>query len=125
MRAGATFQLPRHLEQHLWLVVSDPDADPEHVVMVSVTTVRPGSDLSCVLEPGDHRFIRHRSCIYYAEAKQTTLGNLMRLESEGLLVRHDPMSEPLLRRIRDNCRETTPIALRQILIDQKLIDDED
>ena len=64
MEVGDTF----HGGGHLWIAVAKakPSGD---IVAFNITTYRPGtlgSDGSCVLENGEHPFIKHKSEVYYA-----------------------------------------------------------
>jgi hypothetical protein len=43
MKAGDTFRIPAlgtSLDSHLWVVISDPSVDPQHVLIVNFTTRR-------------------------------------------------------------------------------------
>jgi hypothetical protein len=61
--AGRTLLLREtpHAKPHLWLVLTNPDGNPEEIVAVMVRTHRAYTDATVVLEPGDHPFIHHRS----------------------------------------------------------------
>ena len=71
MRAGDTyliaFDSTRNIP-HLWILVTDPDASRE-LVIVSVTTLRHGVEQTVTLTPGDHPFIQHQSTVYFADAR--------------------------------------------------------
>ena len=75
MRCGDTFLMPAPgigPTPHLWVVITDPDDDDGRCVIVSVTTLRHGVDQTVFLSPGDHPFIRHRSVIYYIDARMVS-----------------------------------------------------
>lgn len=55
MEIGDTFLLEdRTIDPHLWIVISDPVSDPDHVVIVNLTSHDdPAKDASCLLKGGD------------------------------------------------------------------------
>jgi len=70
---GLTFLDPGE-QPHLWIVLTDGmDYESltykrkEYALVVNVTTSR--FDKSCVLNAGDHPFIKHDSYVYYAKAE--------------------------------------------------------
>jgi hypothetical protein len=66
MKAGDTLLIDdpgTTLDSHLWIVISDPDVDPEHVVIVNLTSYRADKDQACVLDKGDHPYLSHRTCV--------------------------------------------------------------
>lgn len=69
MKAGDTFhaQAPSSTKQHLYIVLTDPDANGK-VVVANVTSQADGKDQSCVLQPNDHPFVTKESVINYADA---------------------------------------------------------
>ncbi len=66
MNAGDTFLVDEpatSYDSHLWMVVSAPERDRDRVVILNLTSWRADKDQACVLEPGDHPYVRHRSCV--------------------------------------------------------------
>jgi len=103
MDAGDTFYIPNPgttLDSHLWIVVSDPNAFPEQVVIVNMTSHRDDKDQACILEVGDHSFIKHKSCIEYSRAKVLPVRHLAALVDKGI-TQGDKCSAELLQKIRD------------------------
>jgi hypothetical protein len=81
--AGATFLKPSGDKQHLFVVANNPaifDGYGPHpcVVVLSVTTLRniPTDDEACILNEGDHPFIKHRSYVAYRHAEVMALPHL-------------------------------------------------
>lgn len=98
-RPGETIYIkqPPH-PSHLWIILTPPQGNPPHYIIVNVTTARKDSDVTCVLTPHDHPFIQHRSCIYYAKAiiaQETNLEAAARTWGQGV-----PCTAQLLRRIQ-------------------------
>lgn len=71
MKEGDAFLgAPPGRTKHLWVVITEPD-ESGCVVLVNVTTATESKqrlDRSCVLDVGDHPFIKHQSLINYQDA---------------------------------------------------------
>ena len=123
MNGGDTFR--RSVGSHLWVVISDPRRDPQRVVIVNMTTVRHNSDRSCLIQAGEHGFVRHETCIMYAFAKTVADVDLERQLAAGQIQLLAPVSSILLRRIRDGAviSDFTPLGIVQVLVDQGIVSD--
>lgn len=123
MDAGSTFLLTQ-VDNHLWVVLSDPRRDPKNVLLVSLTTLTRLKESVCILAPGEHDWVRHQTCVSYEHAKVVPLDVLYKLKDKGLLVLQAPLSPALLQRVRSGAAVSMRITLdnRQILVNQGLID---
>lgn len=127
MRAGDTFLVDEpgtSYDSHLWIIVNDPSKSPELIVMVNMTTHRDDKDQACVLDVGDHPYIKRRTCINFSQAKMVLMENLDALIQSGKLVSHQPCSELLLKRIRDaipNSRMAMDVF--KVLVEQGIASD--
>ncbi len=67
---GDSFVLPKpgRETEHLWVLITQPNPQTHEAIMVNVTSLRPHSDTTTVLNPGDHPFVRKPSVIFYADA---------------------------------------------------------
>jgi hypothetical protein len=105
LKCGDTFLLPKSSNdtEHLWIVITEPDANGESVC-VNITTRRSYSETTVVLQPGNHPFIAHESVIFYADARIIKLKNVeMALNAavkKFACVSKDPCGADLLRRIQ-------------------------
>lgn len=127
MNAGDTFKIPRpgtSLDSHLWVVISDPAADEENVLIVNFTTSRADSDKACILQAGEHPFVQHETCVNYGGAKVVSKADIELLIEKGLMATHASVSAALLKRIRDGAANSTRMSLdhADILSNQGLID---
>ena len=127
IKAGDSFRVPEpgtSLDSHLWVVISDPAADSERVLIVNFTTRRKDSDPACILQAGEHPFVRHETCVNYAGAKVVSEAQIRTLVQKGLLSSHAALSAALLERIRDGAAASERMSLRHadILIEQGLIE---
>jgi hypothetical protein len=86
--------------RHLWVVVSDPEQDPDEVVIVSIAEAHPKKDTACILQPGEHPFRYKESCVAYDLANLTSTADLVRARDDGDLEPMEPMDPAVLDRIR-------------------------
>ena len=78
MKAGDTFTLKdKSVDSHLWVIVSDPAVDEERMLFVSMTSYDVTKEKVCLLDVGDHPFIKHKTCIAYDFAKVAPLKALI------------------------------------------------
>ena len=69
----AVFFTHRHLEHHLWIIVSDPRRDPLHVVIANLTTYNIlTTESACLLYPGDYPFIKHATAVHFDKCCMTS-----------------------------------------------------
>jgi hypothetical protein len=123
VKAGDTYLVALVADEHLWMIISDPALDPDRVLMVNFSTWKPYHDQACVVDRGDHPFLKHRTCVNYPEARVTTVAALEHLVTARQLFPQPPLSEDLLRRVRESARGSRiRLAQLQILIDQGLVD---
>jgi hypothetical protein len=127
MRAGDTFYLQdEEPKKHLWVIVSDPEADPLSVVFVSFTTRREKSDTTCVVRREEHPDLtEEESCIHYRFPRCEPLAKLTSMQPWSLRPK-TPVSAELLERIRVGMAESdfTPLMFIRIMSQQGLIDRE-
>ncbi len=104
MCAGDTFLMAvagRSAKLHLWFVLTDPDPETDEVVIVSLTTLRPGKDQTVILRRGDHPFISHESVVAYSDARRVTIAELRHAMRTGLITPHQVCSHGILKHIQD------------------------
>jgi hypothetical protein len=107
--------------KHLFVLLTDPieapGFDEKQVLLVNITSVPNGCsyDSTCILKPGEHRFIKHESYVYYAKARIEAANALLRGVKSGRLTPHDIMDQAVVKRICDGLPQsphTTPKILR-------------
>lgn len=90
---------------HLHVICNDPVYYPVNdcycVLVVNISSIKDGvpHDPSCVLNSGDHRFIKHPSYVVYAEAIIWRVDNMVRKQRSGEISVHDDMPEATFNRI--------------------------
>jgi hypothetical protein len=125
VKAGDTFLLKdKAVDGHLWVVISDPEVDEDHVLFVSMTSYDITKEKVCLLDVGDHPFIKHKTCIAYEFAKAAPLKSLVALRDQGHLAMSQPVSDDLLELIRQGVSLSRRINVEHVnlMIDQGLLD---
>jgi hypothetical protein len=122
VKGGDTF-IPAHLDKHLWIILSDPSLDSENVVIVNFTTHTIDEEQHCVVNKGDHPFVKHKTAVRYRDAKSVTVSQLKKLVQSALIKPNSPLSPTLLKRVRNGAGQSDflPEGCRQILEAQELI----
>ncbi|MCH8344952.1 MAG: hypothetical protein IH983_13330 [Planctomycetes bacterium] len=95
LKGGETFLIPEpgsSLDSHLWIVLSEPSIDPENVLIVNLTTWAEYKDQACLLQPGDHPFVKQRTCVNYADAKVVTAHQLETFLDRGQIEHQTPLT---------------------------------
>ncbi len=88
---------------HLYIIISIVDTK---ALLVNVTTKKASSDVSCVLQVGDHDFITHESVINYGEARIAETDNLKEAISKKEIKPKKPITDDLLIRILKGARNS-------------------
>jgi len=103
MVEGNIFLFPGSGDDHMWTIISDPSADPNHVVVVKFHSFNdyPEQEKACVIYAGEHRYLTHATYVDYACAYLTTDSHLESLKKSGRLkMRNRDLGSGLLAKIR-------------------------
>jgi hypothetical protein len=127
---GSTFvnKQCRNLLPHLWVIVSDPTQDKNKIVIVNVSTWRDKAvifnDPSCIIENGEHSFIKQKSYIVYKEALIVAESALQDGFKGGVLTSWEDCSTQLLEKILTGATVTQHLSneVIGILQEQGIID---
>lgn len=76
------------------------DSKKDTAIIVPVITRREKSDASCILDVGDHKFIKHESCAAYDFARSVTLSEASAQVDKGEIRLKSPVSVELLKRLQ-------------------------
>jgi hypothetical protein len=107
-------------QKHLFILLTDPahilDYEDKHSLLVGVTTIHAGipHDPACELHVGDHPFIRHRSCVFYAQARIEISQKLIDGVKRGVFSPRGMLVEDIFARVCHGLtlsRSTTPKVL--------------
>jgi hypothetical protein len=124
MKAGDTILIDEpgtSYDSHLWMVISDPE-QADQCLIVNFTSWRADEDQACVVEVGEHPYIKHKTCVKFRGAKLVPIAKLEECLDSGRLVPQTPLSATLLAKIRAAVPDSRiSIAYAQVLIDQGLV----
>lgn len=105
---GQCFLVPSGPNQHLHLftIVIEPAILPERgnhpqVISVNFTSVIQNvpHDKSCLVDSGDHPFIKHPSYVNYRGARCDSYEQIQKLINNGVFIEKEPCSDELLKKI--------------------------
>lgn len=121
VRSGDTFLLTGGPvpTPHLWVILWGPAGPADAYLAVMLTSLRPYSDRSCILNPGDHPFVRHATSVSYRNVLRWTGERLAQLVADGIARSRQPVSEDVLERMRTAFFQSahTPNAMVQMALD--------
>lgn len=123
---GDTFEVAERdpsLDNHVWIILSDPQADRTRIVCVNLTTWREGKDPTCIILAGTHARVTRDSCIPYNRTMLRSINELERLFGSGMIRLCGPASPALLGKILVGAAQTDdmPTDCRSVLVQQELI----
>ena len=113
MNAGETFHAASHSgrRKHLWVAITGTDSNG-NLVIANVTSQTPIKDQSCILDIGDHPFIKKGSIVNYAEACITSAAAI-RAAARGKAIEYDAaISAEALSRVQAGALASNQIELR-------------
>ena len=93
-------------KRHLRIVITDSNEQNEFLTVVIDTLRSKSQDISCIIEPGEHSFIKVRSFVNYHYAKVLNFTHVFNGLHKGVLVRKEDISDELLKRIQDGAKKT-------------------
>lgn len=107
---------------HLYFVVAKADEKRAVVSLATYSSAVNGDD-SCILEAGEHPFVRHRTYVNYSKAENRTVSQLNAMLSKGeISVYNAPADTPLIIKILKNARKSDYIEYRVLsLMESQLI----
>jgi len=110
---------------HLFFIVSDPSLDRGQVLVVPMMTWDADyKESTCLVNPGQHPFVKHTSYINYSCAQLTSADLIEERLASGDFRAHAAASPDLLEEIRRGAERSDFLELgyRDILEEQGLVD---
>lgn len=107
---GGTLLMPTGIEKHFFVIATAPCPE-NRVALVNISTVHAMKhhDSTCVLDVGDHEFIKRKSYVYYARARIEPAGGLIRGVRAGTFIPRQSVSAATLERICDGFLESDEV----------------
>jgi hypothetical protein len=92
--------------EHLWIILTDPQGNPQKSVIVNVTSKRPESETTVVLKKGDHPFITHDSVINFKDATLALSDKLEEAVNAGHFCDGGSFDQALLKTIQEGLQKS-------------------
>ncbi len=92
-------------DKHLFVIIA-PTQNGKYLC-VNVTSKRDNSDTSCILQQGDHPFVRHDSVIAYRKAREVDAAVIQNQIDRGNCQQYQPFSSKVLNRIQQGGLSST------------------
>lgn len=110
----SSFGTENDLERkHLFVLLTDPIDDDDfgknQVLIVSLSSSRPNIpyyDPACVLQTGEHPFIKHESFVFYRKARIEDANKLLQGVKNGDFLPKDKMAQKVFDRITQGLYQT-------------------
>jgi hypothetical protein len=119
---GNTFLFPNASDDHLWMIISDPQKDASKVVILRVVSFQEHYEQTYIAHTGDHPFIKHKICVDYASAMLVTDAELEQLKGNGRLKPKQDLSPKLLAESREAVPNSRiPLECEKSMEDQGLL----
>ena len=96
---GFAYFNPLRTPPHLWIVLTESNNDGD-VVVVMLTTLRERSDTTCILEAGEHPWLKHQTVAAYQIAEWQSVDRLQLLIDQKMVHVQPPASAALLVKIQ-------------------------
>ncbi|HLX53971.1 MAG TPA: hypothetical protein VKR58_08515 [Aquella sp.] len=88
--------------RHLFIILTNPSQTRQsESLLVNISTIRDGIvfDDACIIELGEHPFIKNRSFVFYRHARIEESKTLIRKVKNGEFVAHETISDDLYNKI--------------------------
>lgn len=119
---GTAFRWSKDAYQtkHLWIILDEPEIidNTEKVLAVNVTSVKAEmplhNDLTVLLQPGDHPYIKRPSFIFYARTEFFCVDTIIRYINEENTL-EDDFDDVLLQKIQEGLlvSDNVPIEIQK------------
>jgi hypothetical protein len=109
IKLGDTLTLERNPSgtEHLYFVIGQQD---DRFLLVNATSYKPNQDESCILYPGDHSFIRHKSLIRYDKALSAKEGVIDKNIRNGISRHLAPVCSKVLHKLREGAKKSPALT---------------
>lgn len=93
-------------KRHLRVIITDANAQNEFLSVPVDTLQNNFQDKSCILEPGEHSFIKVKSFVNYAYAEVLNFSQVFNGIKKGLFIKKEDISDDLLKRIQAGAKKS-------------------
>ncbi len=113
-----TILIPSGSSDHLHFICSDPVFYPELsrdcVLMVNISTIKPDLhfDQTCILDAGDHPFVKHPSFVYYKKSDIFGADSISRNVADGTFSAHQECGDLVFEKILAGFNTSKEVRLK-------------
>lgn len=94
-------------QHHLFVILTEPYGPAQQVVMVPICTIKHDRhDLTCVVEVGEHEFIKAQSFVSYSEGRVEAASVLQKGVAKGFFVPKEQANQRLFDKIFAGVRKS-------------------
>lgn len=103
-------------QPHLWFIASQSTDDGE-VVLFMLSTRRPGSDTSCVIQPGEYSWVTRETVVVYRLSEIQTVDWVCKLVDNGFGKIRDAIPPEILKRAQEAALDSkyTPRRIQKLI----------
>jgi hypothetical protein len=103
---------PPHYEtEHLYVIIAINTGNKKALI-VNLTENKAGKEQGCIINPGEHPFVKKQTTINFAEAKITDIKNLEESVKHGVIKIHAKFEESILKRIQEAALSSPSIPIK-------------
>lgn len=99
--------------RHLFIILTNPSQIKQsESLLVNISTIRNGTvfDDACIIEPGEHSFIKNRSFVFYRYARIEESKTLIKKVKSGEFIAHELISDALYNKITNGLLKSKFVA---------------
>jgi hypothetical protein len=122
MNLGDAFTMavpPKYDRSHLFFVITDPQKNGGTYHIVNITTDQLRAGKECIIDVGDHAWVRHKSFVSFADTREIDLAKAKKVESLiGTLITMQPrLKNEVLQRIiaAGKSSKSIPVGIKRFL----------
>lgn len=106
------------LKRHLRIIITNPDFENNYVVITVQTLRGTFMDTTCIIEKGEHPFIKHTSVVNFSKTLMMNEHEIINGIQRGLLIDKKNVSQSLLEKLQKAAISSDKISenIKQILL---------
>lgn len=111
---GSAFLAPYNDELHLFVAMNDPDKGGQCLLLMVTTIRKRRHDPACVIQAGEHEFIRHPSYVLYRTAETALARHITNMIDKKIYVPKADVSQELFEKLANGIFDSDEIRPRVI-----------
>ena len=108
MNAGDTFVMPDAIGTHLYCVLAV--LSDGGIIVCHLTTLRSRTEPTCIIRPGEHKFVEHDTAVQYSATYVCPAGESLAAFERQIKKTHDPLTPELLERMKKGAMASSNVS---------------